>query len=304
MVFNLVDRVLELQPGKRIVARKEVSAVDLLVSGSARADRHLPFPLVVECLAQAGGFLIAASSGFRQRAVLGGIQAVTPGRPAAVGDQLQLVAEVESRSEEAMLFRLQATCDGDEVARVDGVLVMLVDAATLEDPAETRARYDKLCRAESFVEAHAGEEVLVDWVPYDEVGEMAPGERATAHKLIPMPYGLFDIHFARFPVVPGALVLHSLVSLGQELLAAGPSAHAWRLERMRVVKFQQYIRPQERMALEVRVLQGGAEEVQLAASASVEGRPAVILRRLVFTRQHSPETAGQDPRGSSLRCQA
>jgi 3-hydroxyacyl-[acyl-carrier-protein] dehydratase len=282
VIFRPVDRILEVRLGERIVAAKSIGPDEFLPDACPSAGRCLPFALVIECLAQAGGHLVSVSSGFRHKSVLGGIQSSRPGRPALVGGCLELVAEVEARSDDAMLFRLRAACEGDEVAAADGVLAPLLDCTTLEDPAVTRARYDWLRRSAKSDEGAFDAILDLDWAPYDAVEEMVVGERARASKLVRMPDPLFDNHFPRFPVVPGVLAMHSLICLSEELLAAEEPTRNWQLEAIHATKFHKYIRPHDRMVLETRILDATQTEMQLSAAVTVDGKHAVALRRLVY----------------------
>ncbi len=285
MIFRPVDRILDVRLGERIVAVKDIGPDEFLPDGHPGTGRYLPFPLVIECLAQAGGHLVSASSDFSHKSILGGIQSFRPGYPAAVGSRLELLAEVESRSDDAMLLRLRATCEGREVAAADGVLTPLLDCTMLEDPAVARARFDWLCGPAARAEDHFDAVFDLRWIPYDAVEDMVAGERAQACKVVRMPDPLFINHFPRFPVVPGVLAMHSLICLSEELLAAQGQAHRWQLEAIYAAKFHKYIRPHDRMVLETRVVQAAETEMQLSAAVTVEGRQAVVLRRLVFRVQ-------------------
>lgn len=58
--FLLVDRILEREPGVRVVAEKLVSAADPLLQGHFPGRPLVPGVLLVEMLAQAAAFLEAA----------------------------------------------------------------------------------------------------------------------------------------------------------------------------------------------------------------------------------------------------
>ena len=87
----LVDRVLEVQPGKMIVAIKNVSANEPFFQGHWPGRPIMPGLLIVEALAQAGGVLIAATADRSGKvAMLASVNDVKLRRPVVPGDQLRL----------------------------------------------------------------------------------------------------------------------------------------------------------------------------------------------------------------------
>lgn len=91
----LVDRVLEMEPGKRIVAMKNVSANELVFQGHFPGRPVMPGVLLVEGLAQAAGILLLHAVPDRQSKLLyfTGIERARFRRPVVPGDQL--IYEVE-----------------------------------------------------------------------------------------------------------------------------------------------------------------------------------------------------------------
>jgi UDP-3-O-[3-hydroxymyristoyl] N-acetylglucosamine deacetylase/3-hydroxyacyl-[acyl-carrier-protein] dehydratase len=88
--FLLVDRVLELEPGRRVVAVKNVSANEPFFSGHWPGLPVMPGVLIVEAMAQAAGVLIAASVERSSRvAMITSIDDVKLRRPVVPGDQLR-----------------------------------------------------------------------------------------------------------------------------------------------------------------------------------------------------------------------
>jgi UDP-3-O-[3-hydroxymyristoyl] N-acetylglucosamine deacetylase/3-hydroxyacyl-[acyl-carrier-protein] dehydratase len=89
--FLLVDRVLELEPGRRVVAIKNVSVNEPFFQGPRPGPPIMPGVLIVEAMAQAAGVLIALSVDSSDCAVLiGSIDGVKLRRPVVPGDQLRL----------------------------------------------------------------------------------------------------------------------------------------------------------------------------------------------------------------------
>jgi len=93
--FLLVDRVLEVEPGKRIVARKNVTANEPHFTGHFPENPIMPGVLQLEMLAQAGGaMLLMLEKNQGRLALLAGIEKARFRRPVVPGDVLEIEVEV------------------------------------------------------------------------------------------------------------------------------------------------------------------------------------------------------------------
>jgi 3-hydroxyacyl-[acyl-carrier-protein] dehydratase len=92
--FLLLDRVLELEPGRRILALKNVSMNEQFFAGHFPHYPVMPGVLVIEAMAQAGAVLSFRSMGRKpdDKSVyyFAGIDSVRFKRPVVPGDQLML----------------------------------------------------------------------------------------------------------------------------------------------------------------------------------------------------------------------
>ncbi len=115
--FLLVDRVLELVPGERIVAVKNVTINEPFFPGHFPGRPVMPGVLIVEALAQAGGILALRTTGECLEGKLllfRGIERVKFRKPVVPGDQLVLHVQVERRRQGFWAFEAEARVD-DEV---------------------------------------------------------------------------------------------------------------------------------------------------------------------------------------------
>ena len=93
--FLLVDEVMELVPGERVVARRTVTDGDC--AGHFPGNPIMPGVKMVEALAQCGAMAVLSQPENRGRlALFAGIDGVRFKRIVRPGDVLDLVCEVES----------------------------------------------------------------------------------------------------------------------------------------------------------------------------------------------------------------
>lgn len=115
--FALVDRIIELVPGEKIVGIKNVTFNEPQFQGHFPGRPIMPGVLIIEAMAQVGGVLIAKMPDMPEGILLfAGIDKVRFRRPVVPGDQLVMTIE---------LLRLKQRRFGKVYgkAEVDGQLV-------------------------------------------------------------------------------------------------------------------------------------------------------------------------------------
>ncbi|MFN3821399.1 MAG: bifunctional UDP-3-O-[3-hydroxymyristoyl] N-acetylglucosamine deacetylase/3-hydroxyacyl-ACP dehydratase [bacterium] len=119
--FLLVDRILELIPGERVVGIKNVTINEPFFPGHFPGHPIMPGVLVVEALGQAGGILLlnTAANPDDKLVYFTGLEGVRFRKPVVPGDQLILKVE--------MLLYKRNVCKMKGQAYVDGVLVAEAD---------------------------------------------------------------------------------------------------------------------------------------------------------------------------------
>jgi len=112
-----VDRILELEEGKRVVGIKNVTVNEPFFQGHFPGRPVFPGVLIIEALAQTGGFMILHSIENREQTLLffAAIDKVRFRKPVVPGDQL--------RFELTMMSFKRGICKMDGKAYVDGQLV-------------------------------------------------------------------------------------------------------------------------------------------------------------------------------------
>ncbi len=132
--FLMVDRILEIEPGRRAVGIKNVTINEPYFTGHWPGEPVMPGVLIVEAMAQvAGMFLLAGTQVGDQQAFLGGIDKVRFRRQVVPGDQLIIEAELIKRR--GSIGKVQTVAKvGDEIA-CQGELTFALVAADSETSA-------------------------------------------------------------------------------------------------------------------------------------------------------------------------
>ncbi len=96
--FLLIDRIVEFEPGTRLVAIKNVTINEPFFQGHFPGYPLMPGVLIVEAMAQAGGMIMMHALPDRDKklVVFTGIEAAKFRRPVTPGDQLRIEVEVLS----------------------------------------------------------------------------------------------------------------------------------------------------------------------------------------------------------------
>ena len=124
--FLLVDRVLELVPGKSIRALKNVTYNEPFFPGHFPHRPVMPGVMIIEALAQTAGILAFVTAGViptvNTRFYFAGIDKARFRRPVEPGDQLILSAQLERNLRGIWRLSVVATVDDKEAAAAELML--------------------------------------------------------------------------------------------------------------------------------------------------------------------------------------
>jgi 3-hydroxyacyl-[acyl-carrier-protein] dehydratase len=114
--FLLVDRILEVVPGKSLTAIKNVSVNEPFFNGHFPEGPIMPGVLIIEALAQASGILIFKTDNSMPAPdnwfFLGGVDNARFKRLVRPGDQLRLEIELLKSRRDLWKFKCTALVDG------------------------------------------------------------------------------------------------------------------------------------------------------------------------------------------------
>ena len=119
--FLLIDRIVEFEPAKRLVAIKNVTINEPFFQGHFPGYPIMPGVLVIEAMAQAGGIIMMAEMPDRHEklVVFTGIERAKIRRPVTPGDQLRIEVDVLSFRSRAGRIQGVALVDGKKACEAD-----------------------------------------------------------------------------------------------------------------------------------------------------------------------------------------
>lgn len=132
--FLLVDRILEIEPGKRIVGMKNVTYNEPFFPGHFPGQPIMPGVLIVEAMAQTAGVLAFKSipeehlknmeEDQKKEVYFLGLDNVRFRKPVTPGDQLRFEVELTRQRQSIWGFKGKALVDGKVVAEAELLAMM------------------------------------------------------------------------------------------------------------------------------------------------------------------------------------
>ena len=131
--FLLVDRIIEYDPGKRVVGIKNVTLNEPFFAGHFPGAPVMPGVLIVEAMAQTAGVMMLANLPDRESKLVffTGIDGAKFRRPVVPGDQLRLELTVLRLRPRYIKLRGEAYVDGEMAAEAQ-ISSALVDRSVVE----------------------------------------------------------------------------------------------------------------------------------------------------------------------------
>ncbi|MEK6299504.1 MAG: 3-hydroxyacyl-ACP dehydratase FabZ [Acidobacteriota bacterium] len=131
--FLLVDRIIEYDPGKRVVGIKNVTLNEPFFAGHFPGAPVMPGVLIVEAMAQTAGVMMLANLPDRESKLVffTGIDGAKFRRPVVPGDQLRLELTVLRLRSRYIKLRGEAYVDGEMAAEAE-ISSALVDRSVVE----------------------------------------------------------------------------------------------------------------------------------------------------------------------------
>lgn len=251
--FSFVDRITELEPGRRARGRFTIPAG---LPGFSTC-------LVVEAVGQLAAWVAMAQADFRRRPVAALSREMRIVGEAPSGEILDLGVEIESCDPDLVAYGGWARVAHAPVLELSGCVGPMLPLEDFDAPEAVRGDFETLCgpgaRPSRFPGITTLELMLIDHIP---------GQRLRATMHVPVSAPLFGDHFPRRPVFPASLLLDAQIRLALRLAEETlPPGHRLRPTRVADVKMRSFILPGHTVEIEtgMRSATNGAAELTLAA---------------------------------------
>jgi len=122
--FRMIDRILEIEPGKKAITLKNVSVDEPFLQGHFPKDPAMPAVLILEAMAQTGGIAFHSLSETEEGGIpfLAGVDEFRLKKKVVPGDQMVLEAEIQHIFSHLAKVKVVARVEGEMVA--EGMLIL------------------------------------------------------------------------------------------------------------------------------------------------------------------------------------
>jgi 3-hydroxymyristoyl/3-hydroxydecanoyl-(acyl carrier protein) dehydratase len=264
--FSFVDRIVELDPGRRAVGRYDVPAV----------VAAFPSCLVAEAVGQLAAWVAMAHIGFRGRPVAALANETRFHANVAPGDALSLAVDIESCDEHAVAYSGRAEVRGATVIELIDCLGPMLPVEEFDSPEALAARLELIRGPGAKPGAFRGVEP-----PRIERHGGEAGRSASATLHVPETAPFFGDHFPRRPVFPATLLLDAQIGLAMSVARESThwSAGNWPTPaRMTHVKMRSFIPPGAALDMDAELAPTGNDAATVRLTARIEGKTAATAR--------------------------
>ena len=122
--FRMIDRILQIEPGKKAMAIKNVSFDEPFLPGHFLKEPVLPTVLILEAMAQTGGIAFHSLSETEESGMpfLAGVDEFRLKKRVVPGDRMVLEAEIQHIFSHLAKVKVVARVEGEMVA--EGTLIL------------------------------------------------------------------------------------------------------------------------------------------------------------------------------------
>jgi beta-hydroxyacyl-ACP dehydratase FabZ len=121
--FILIDRIIELEEGKRIVCLKNITINERFFQGHFGDNLIFPVVFIIEAMAQTSGLIIGGEGS--RMAYLSSIKDAKFIKPVIPGDQLIITSSLLHRFSPLYVFEAQASVNDEIISEAEIILSLV-----------------------------------------------------------------------------------------------------------------------------------------------------------------------------------
>ncbi len=272
--FSFVDRITEVQPGRRALGRFSIP------------DRLAEFPpcLVAEAVGQLAAWAAMAAHAFQRRPVAGLAGCVEFSGAVRPGQTLDLVAELESCDPDAVAYRGWASVEGSPILQLSQCVGPMLAMEEFDDPRAVQDHFELLCGAGATPGRFPGLTI-----PELLFATASPPGGLRAALQIPVSAPFFADHFPRRPVFPGSLLMDAKMRLAAQFAGRTLSPAEglpFVSSHMSDVKLRAFLSPGQTVELDARPLpKAGPRGTTVVIAARANGKQVAGARVTLLPRE-------------------
>jgi len=291
MRFLMVDRICELERGKRARGIKNISWDDDFLE-EIFPDIPVFSPIIAtEAAAQLVSWIIIEAKDFTVKPVITVVDSYICNGHIMPGDQLELEGEIESLSEESALAHSRILLNGKPVIELKHAVCYLYPLSELDTPEKTRIQFKNLY-TKGYPLPHKTplpqsrlmrEKIPINkrrWV--DRIIDYEEHERIMGIKNVTATEDYFNDHFPLKPILPGVMILESLIGLSgilvERLLAdQGFTDRKPLLKHSKKIKFRRFVQPGDQLVIDAKLIDFTPKISSIKAKATVNEKTAATI---------------------------
>jgi len=292
MRFLMVDKICELERGKRARGVKNISWDDYFLEEIFPDIPVFSSVVATECIAQLLSWMIQEARNFTVKPVITIVDSYHCTGHIMPGDQLEIEGELESFSEESVLGHGKALVNGVPVIEIEHGVGFLYPLAELDPPERARRQFENI-----FVEgfhinrtATRSPDQFVreksSVAPKKWFDRIVDNQSAGSIMCIKNVTGTADYlndHFPLKPVLPGVLILEALISTARTLVKRlldekGLGNKEPVLSGAQKIKFRSFIVPGDQLVMEGKLLEFCDDKSRVIVKGLLGGKMAASIK--------------------------
>jgi 3-hydroxyacyl-[acyl-carrier-protein] dehydratase len=285
MRFLMVDRICELNRGRSARGLKNLSWNDDFIEEIFPGIHVLSPVIAAEAVAQLLSWVIIEHRDFTVKPVITMVDSFICSGQVIPGDRLVLEGEIESFSEDSALANGRVLLNGKPVVELNHAVCYFYPLDKLDPPERARTQFENLyeegsplpqisTRNKACLIPGAAQPNKKKWI--DRIIDSDEPERIQGIKNVTATEDFFNDHFPLKPVLPGVLIIESMVSLAKILIdkvLAGQNLSLKKpvLRSVKKIKFRKFVKPGDQLFINAEISEFSPDKSLIKAKAKVNG---------------------------------